>query len=97
MSEWNPKWGERGKLVGWCNTCGADVKNGIRHRCPKRMDARIRAVVDAARDVRRFHAAVKTTSNEFLLAKAESDRLHAIECLIVAVDALSEGTEAGPE
>jgi hypothetical protein len=38
-----------GRLVGYCTTCGADVFNGPRHRCPPKISRRAYELIVAAK------------------------------------------------
>lgn len=51
-----------GHYHGWCNSCGADVFDGIRHRCPPKIGARINVVLHSAKAFRDAHSAVMCSS-----------------------------------
>lgn len=88
----------RGARTGWCNTCGGDTFNFIRHRCPDRLQAKALNAIIAGklwRDARRKVRA--STVGTWMHAAAEKAEREAADHLIAALDVVDEGNTNGEE
>jgi hypothetical protein len=87
-----------GRLIGYCCTCGADIFNGKRHRCPKRIPRRALAVIIAAKAYVEAIDSLRAASNGSLLhrrcADIEQGRLAELKA---ALTAHQDGTTDGRE
>jgi hypothetical protein len=83
-----------GRHVGYCNTCGADTFDGIRHRCPPKIDERTLGIIIAAKEYVWARRALRSTTieNEFARTKAEVAERHYFASLEVAILNLERDT-----
>lgn len=85
LEKWTP--GD-GRLIGYCTTCGADVFNGPRHRCPRKIERRAFDLIVAVKQYVEAADALAASSNGTLMQRkceqTERDRFVALKEAIAA-------------
>lgn len=88
----------RGHFTGWCNSCGADCFNFVRHQCPPKLEPRVsdylRAVSLYVRARRILRASTIDTHAHALATKAERE---AFDYLSSIYDQFNANTSNGTE
>lgn len=54
---------QRGQFIGWCNTCGGETFNFVRHRCPPKIEDRALEVMRCASLLVRARICVRQSTN----------------------------------
>ncbi len=77
-----------GTHIGYCTRCGRDAFDGVRHRCPAKMEARNLAVIIAAKQFaeaeREFLASTADSLPRLRRAKIRDERFLALEAALTA-------------
>lgn len=90
---------DHGVLTGWCNRCGREEFNGLRHRCPKKLALGVRQVMHAASVYVRARrkARAGTAPDTLVHTQAEREEAAAFELLADAVTRAQEGATNGED